>query len=292
MAIVLRWQVPDSTELAYDLVYIERATSQGGSYSVLTNQAISDNTYVDETGSSASWYRLRFYNSSTTNYSSYSSEMQGSTYIGYCSLNNVREICNLTTSDISDTDLYALITKATIKINSEINTRVTRERVLPIDLTRENEINGVNTVYYVQNWKGNYLGDRDNDGDVDIYDVKVYQVASDGTETQPAVSSVDADDCKITLDSAPSSGVELYLSYDYSPFSMDEPDQQIRLACAQLTAAFAFNKLQRGLSPDQTFGNTKFKRDMEAGNSYYKDYKESITNILSAMGDYSTAEVF
>jgi hypothetical protein len=210
--------------------------------------------------------------------------------MAYTTVAQIRRITNLTTSDISDADLTNLITDATAQLNSDINTRVVREKVVSIDLTRENKIDGSNTIYYVQNWKGKYIADMDDDGGIDTGDVIVYQVASDGTETKPTISAVDSDDGYITLSSAPSSGVNLYITYEWCFDDPDTPSPQIALACAFLTAAYAYEKINRGMSPQQVYGNVRFMRDMRAGNEYYQRYENQISKINSEMGDFAEAE--
>ena len=294
MPIIVRWQVPAATssETSFDLAYIYRATYEDGSYSNIANQAITDNTYSDESGDTTTWYKVRFYNSTSSNYSSYSDPMQGGTYIGYCSLNYVRDLCNITTDDISDTELYSLIAKATVVLNSDVNVQVVREKILSIDLTRENKIDGSNTTFYVQNWKGKFIADRNNDGDVTVSDIIVYQVSSDGTETTLSVSSITPNEGKFVLSSAPASSVTLYVTYDWAYYSESDPDEQIKLSCAYLTIAFGYEKINRGMSPQQVYGNVRFMRDMRAGNEYFKRYENQVIKINSEMGDYTEAEVF
>jgi len=211
--------------------------------------------------------------------------------MAYTDITAVRLLTNLTTNDISDANVTSIISYATTTLNAEINTDVIRERVLWLDNTRKNEINGVNTVYYTRNWYGKFLGDSDNDGDVDTSDVIVYQVASDGTETTLTVSAVDVDDNKITLSSAPN-GVKLYVTYNWC-YKNPSTDNNIKLATTYLTASLIYEKLNRGLSPEQVYGNVRFKRDMMAGNEYYKKYNQVISRINSkAAGEWAEAEVF
>ena len=186
MAIIVRWKVPSATssECDYDYTYVYRATSETGTYSNIANQVISDNTYCDEDGSVTSWYKIRFYDSNTTNYSAYSEVMQGGTFVGYCSMADFRAITNLTTSCISDADAYDLITMAAYQINGDLNTKVIRERVGYIDITRQNERDGSNTEYYVKKWEGKYLADFNNDSQVTTSDIIVYAVDGDGNETE------------------------------------------------------------------------------------------------------------
>lgn len=204
----------------------------------------------------------------------------------------VRLITNIVIADISDADVTSIITEATTQLNSDINTKIIRERIESIDLTRENKINGSNTTYYIKNWKDKYIGDLDNDGDVDTSDIIVYQVASDGTETTLTVSSIDADDGKFVLSSAPASGVRLYVTYVYALADVATPGADINLACALLTAAYCYEKINRGMSPQQVYGNVRFMRDMRAGNDYFKRYESQVSKINGEMGDYEEAEVF
>jgi len=274
MSILIRWDIGAATtsECDFDYSYIYRATSETGTYSNIANQLIADNTYCDEDGSTISWYKIRFYDSGTGNYSGYSDAMQGGTFIGYCSMADFRAVTNLTTSCISDADAYDLITMAAYQINGDVNTKVIRERVSYIDSTRENEINGTTTSFYVQNWKGKYLADFNNDSSVTIADVIVYAVDDNGVETTPAISSIDVDDCKITLSSAPSSDKKLYITYSWSMINESVPDRQLRMACAFLTAALAQAKINIGRAPQVSMGNIRLYRHMDAYEAFYSKY--------------------
>lgn len=211
--------------------------------------------------------------------------------MAYAATADIRLHTNLDTTDISDADVTSLIADLNSVINKDINTEVIRERVLPIDNTRKNEIDGTNTVYYVRNWRGRYIGDRDDDGGVDdTGDVIVYEVAADGTETQPTVSAVDSDQGKITMSSAPTSGVQLYITYVYS--YADPTGNSVKMAMVYLTAAMAYKKINQGMSPSQVYGNVRLMRDMQASSEYYKKYKEEIDKINAKVFVWTEAKVF
>ena len=286
MAIILRWSVPSevTSDTAFDKVYIYKS-STGSDYTELANQNISDNTYVDEDGSTTDWYKVRFYNSSTSKYSDYSDAMQGGSFVGYCSISDFRAITNLDTSCISDGDAYDLISMAAYQINGDINTKVFRERVEYIDNTRENDIDGSNTEFYVKNFKGKYLADFNNDSQVNVSDVIVYAVDSDGTESVLSVDSVDVDDCKITLSEAPTSDKTLYITYAWSYVDESLPDNQLRMACAFLTAALAQAKINIGRAPQMNLGNMRIYRDMDSYDAYYSKYLNIIRQINNRMID-------
>jgi len=210
----------------------------------------------------------------------------------YTTVANVRLLTNLEIADISDANITSIITQATYHLNADINTRVVREQALQIDNTRKNEINGTNTVYYVRNWRGRYIADMDNDGGIDIGDVIVYLVTSEGTETTATISAVDSDDGKITLSTAPSSGLRVYITYEWAYEDPSTPSKFIELACTLLTAAFCYEKLNRGMSPQQVYGNVRFMRDMRAGNEFFIRYRDMLAKINASMGDFTEAEVF
>ena len=282
MAIIVRWQVPAATEdeTEFDYAYIYRSTSEDGTYSNIANQAITDNTYSDEDGGITSWYKVRFYDSDTENWSSYSTAMKGGTFVGYCSMADFRAITNLGTSCISDSDAYDLITMAAYQINGDITTKVIRERIQYLDSTRENLIDSSNTEFYVKNWKGKYLADFNNDAQVTVADIIVYAVDGNGTETTPTVSSIDIDDGKITLSSAPTDK-KLYVTYAWSYVNQSTPDKQLRMACAFLTAALAQARINIGRAPQMSVGNLRIYRHMDAYEAFYKKYLGMLQQINS-----------
>jgi len=202
----------------------------------------------------------------------------------------VRLLSNLTTSDVSDADVASIITQATAQINSDLNIKITREPVYPIDKVRENLIDGSNTVYYTRNWFGVYLADTDNSGVVDTSDVIVYQVDANGNETTLTVSAVDDDDCKITLNSAPSSGVELYISYSYSYVRQGTVDARLKLATTFLTIAYCYAKINFGRPLSEQFGSTKLMRHMDSFKEYYDRYLDIIRQIQSIGGIVQSGE--
>jgi hypothetical protein len=210
--------------------------------------------------------------------------------MAYCTFTDVNLHTNITSSDVANADITSLIAEATAQVNSDINIKVIRERVTSIDRTRENQINGTNTIYYTQNWSGVYLGDLDDDGDVDTSDVIVRQVDSNGTETTLTVSAVDDDDMKITLSSAPSSGVELYIDYRYSRARQGTPEKNVKLATIFLTAAYCYAKINIGKAPSQAFGSSRLTRHMKSYNHFMERYKEVLDDINQLGGVVSSGE--
>lgn len=200
--------------------------------------------------------------------------------MAYAVFGDLNLLTNITSSDCSDANITSLIAEATAELNRLINVREVREPIDYIDYTRKNSIDSSNTTFYVKNWKGKYLADMDNDGDVDTSDIIVYQVDSNGTETTLTVSSVDHDDGKFVLSSAPTTGVRLYVTYEWCQKDVSTPDRLVKMACIFLTASYIYGKLNIGRSPDQSWGNKSIKRDMNSPN-YYRELAMKLVDQIN-----------
>jgi len=212
--------------------------------------------------------------------------------MAYCTYTNVRSITNLDTNDISDEDMTTVIGLATYQLNADINARIVRERIDYIDNTRKNQRNGSNKKYYIQKWKDRYIGDGNGDGTIDVTDITVYQVASDGTETELTVSSIDPDNCNFTLETAPSSEVRIYVTYEWAYISENTPAPLVKLACMYLSAAMAFARINIGKATSVSLGDTSFLRHMDSYKEFYNKYTEVISQINSNnLIDYGEAEI-
>jgi len=197
-------------------------------------------------------------------------------------VSDVRLISNITSSEVSDSNITSLISQATKEIMSKINIKVIRERIEYIDNTRENKIDGSNKTYYVKNWKGKYIGDLNLDGTIDTDDVIVYAVDSDGTETKATVSSVTFDEGKFVLSSAYNSSYELYVTYAYTFIDPSTPDPLLGLATAYLVSAYAYLKRDSGIDGSVKFGNVTISQKLSASyGEYYKKYEEIMRKLLS-----------
>lgn len=200
--------------------------------------------------------------------------------MAYCTYSDVNLLTNVSSSDISDADITSIISKATIELNRKINIHEIREPVYYLDDTRKNSIDSSNTTFYVKNWKGKFLADLDNDGDVDTSDIIVYQVDSQGTETTLTVSSITHNEGKFVLSSAPASGVRLYVTYDWAYKDVSTPDNLVKLACVFLTASYCYGKLNIGRSPRLRIGNKSIERDMDSPD-YYRKLAYSLINDIN-----------
>ena len=201
----------------------------------------------------------------------------------YTTTNFIRSKTGYSTTDISDTDLNNIISEATAEINSKINTKLTREKVEYIDVTRQNKIDGSNKTFYVKNSFNNYFGDTDDSGDVDTDDITVYIEDNENNLTEATVSSIDIDGL-FTLSSIPSSAttVAIYVSYTYTFYNVNTPDTLIQLLATYLAASYAVLSVEHGLPSSEKFGNITISYSNTAGsyNKFISKYKELLGTVL------------
>lgn len=164
-------------------------------------------------------------------------------FTGYCTIDDVRASSGLTTDDITDSDLLGIVQLSTAQLNKDVNKIRIEEKVETIDNYRQNDIDGSNTVFYVQNCYGWYLADLDSDGTVGTSDVHVYGYSSQ-TRTELAVGSVDASRGmgKVTLSSAPGGLDKMTITHALSPVHYQDP--LLKQACIQLCTALAYTGIE------------------------------------------------
>lgn len=201
----------------------------------------------------------------------------------YCTAQDIRNLTGLSSTDVSDASLGILIDYATAEVNECISVLETREKIEYIDETRENDINGTNTTFYVSKWNGHYLCDTGNDGDVNTDDITVYKKASDGTESNVTVSTITPSSCSFTLESAPESSSTLYVTYTHSRVSVDPPHTLVKLATIYRAASIAYTKLDATKVNRFSVGKVSVTRGHEAYDNYYNQYRECINKINKDM---------
>lgn len=277
IAVIIKWDLPDTSEVTFDKTYIYRSTSETGSYSDLANQVIADNTYTDMEGSTSNWYKVRFYDSDNTIWSAYSEPTQGGSDYGYCSPDDVYNITPLSTSDVSYTEVSKLLVMATARLNSEINVRIQDEKVGHINREKENTQDSSNTTFYTKSFP---IGDLDNDGEIGTGDIEAYSIDSEGTRTTLTVSSIDTSTIgKFSLSAAPSSSVDIYLTYAYVPLDAETPHPLILQACAFLVAAMSTTKIGSDNFKTLSLGRMRFSKFSPEYTLYMDRYYELVDMI-------------
>jgi len=279
MGIILRWTLPDSAEATYDKTYIYRSTTETGTYTEITNQDITDNTYFDIDGSSSSWYKVRFYDTTETTWSLYSDPIQGGKFNGYCKIEDVRQFSStMTSSNITDTQIFEFIKFATAQINAEILIEHKDELVTYISSDKENKIDGSNTTYYIRH---PYLGDYNDDGIIDEDDIYVYSINAQGDRTEYTVDSItDIYHGQFELTTAPGNGEKLFFTYKTSPVKLyPTVNYNIRKAAIYLSLSMAHTRL----SPQQIKSFKVNKVSVTGSNSpamhFENKYRQYLTQI-------------
>jgi len=105
--------------------------------------------------------------------------------LSFCSVEKIRLVSGLESNHVSDRELAELRDRvATPELNKDVLQKVENEEFHRISEEKENEIDGENTRFYLQEPHYNELkvGDRNNDGEVDIKDVDLFLI-DDGVRT-------------------------------------------------------------------------------------------------------------
>lgn len=188
--------------------------------------------------------------------------------------------------NFTDSQLNSKIVRESTKINNALNTQVVREIICYINNFKTNKINGTNTTFYVRNWYGKWFSDTDDDGEVTITDVKVVSRATDGTETELTVSSIDNDNMGFTLSSAPDSDVKLFVTYDYSYFDMQTPNQNIKEVARYMCLSSVYFDLEFDLiGTSQKAGSISISGlDKNTKTHKYKNKADSLMSWLKGFG--------
>jgi len=276
IGVLLKWRSIDS-EATYDKARVWRSATRDSGYALVATQDIADQSYYDQNGTTSSWYKIDFYQTSNSAASALSDPIQGGTFKGYCTVEDVRNMTNLTTNDLTDTQLCVLIEYCGAQLNEDMNVYLEEEEVWEINNTKTNKIDGTNATYYTKKYP---IGDSNNDMAVDTTDIEVYQYLSDGTKQQLTVSSITPNTGMFVLSIAPASSiVKITVTYKYCQLSVSDPNTLVKMACALLTAAWAYTKINVGKAPRWRMGSTQIWRDMDSFGNYYKKYLQILTQI-------------
>lgn len=276
MGNLIKWKKIDS-EATFDLARIYRATSESGTYALLTTQTISDVSYYDPDGVAGSWYKIDFYDTTNVVASDLSDAFQADTFRGYCTVEDIRNMTNITSSDLTDTQICNLITYAGIQLNADMQVYEEEEDIAYISTAKSNKIDGSNTTFYTQNFP---IGDLNDDMKVTIADTEVFQYDSDGTRTELTVSTITPDEGKFVLESAPAGTItRITVTYKWAQRSVTTPDPLIKQAVISLISFLAYRKINIGKSPRWRMGMTQIWRDVGAHDQYYKDYNRMLTRL-------------
>ena len=198
--------------------------------------------------------------------------------MAYCAVSDIRNITNLTTSEISDTEIQNLIDYATYQINADIGV------TLYVKLNDTNYISGdfdgSNATF---TFKFSPIGDLNNDGTVDVNDIEVWRKLTTEdhyTKMSNAISSIDDHEMgKFTFASAPSLDYDYVLKYVWFPIPFNH--DLIKKACAELTAYLCFLKLNLKDIESYRIGKVQVSKTARHPGlvSFYDRYQETLGRI-------------
>jgi len=147
----------------------------------------------------------------------------------YCSVNKVRSVSGLDSSDIGDERLRELRDEvATPELNEDVVQKIQDEKLnVQISGEKENGIDGSNKTFYLRGLHKNelQLGDLNDDGNVTVDDVEVYQIdLDDNRVTSLNVTLQDREIGKLKVEDSSNNALEegnLFSTYVMSPADMD-----------------------------------------------------------------------
>ena len=158
----------------------------------------------------------------------------------------IKQISDLTDSDISDQLVEQLASFAWSDLMSRIQKREVKEKVQYIDRWRLNTIDGTNTTFYTQNSYYRYMGDLNLDMALTIDDVEVWEYKNDSTISQMTLATISTNGY-FTTTVAPAAGSEVFITYSHLPISFSPTiDIRIRNALAFVTTSLCYGKLDPG----------------------------------------------
>ncbi len=205
--------------------------------------------------------------------------------MAYITLSKLKEYLGSNSTEFEDSELEEIIEEVNSEINQQLNVYIFREYVTYINETRENTIDGSNTIFYTKNYLGKYFGDSNGDGLITTADIKVYSVDSNGTETNLTVSSIDDTKMSITLSSAPDS-VGLYIDYSFSYYDMNTPDKRIARLAKYLSLSYCYYELEFDLiGTSVRMGNISYSGiNTNSKTAKYKNKYEDLLKDLKVYG--------
>jgi len=219
--------------------------------------------------------------------------------VTYCSVQQVRLLSGLDSSDITDEDIRELRDRvATAEMNEDINQTVEAERIdREISDEKQNDIDGENTEFYLREVHRNdlFVGDSNNDGVVDREDLDVYFIDQDDNRVDDLqIELRDIDTGEFELTRADGSALDtpnvtkIFANYKISPvnqdgfgedFSSEGPDRLIETACAQLTASYSFTNIEASKLKDFSIGDVSINTQSEGASIMRQRYMETLRRI-------------
>ena len=206
----------------------------------------------------------------------------------YCDVNFIRTVSGLESEMIKDKNIRDLRDRvATPEMNDDLNYYVTPEQVGRIDSEKTNKIDDDNTTFYLKEVHQNhkFVGDSNDDGEVTDDDVSGYFVDGDSERHDVLITLVDAETGELTVtdvngDPIPKSS-KLYITYAVAPINQQEPHSMIKVACAQLTAAYSFTNIEATKLQSFSIGDVNISKQSRGYEMMKEQYNETVQRIIA-----------
>jgi len=202
----------------------------------------------------------------------------------YCDIQKIRLIAGLGSDRISDSELRDFRDDVAIpKINEELNTIIMDEEVEYISTDKENNIDGSNKTFYAREVDAEYkfIGDFNDDGEVDDSDVEAFQV-DDDTRTDLNVTLVDHETGELSIEKPNGDAVkdgDIFLNYSVAPADEQTPSKMVEIACAQLTGMFGHSSIDIENFNEFSIGSVTVNDSDSSASDLFSDYQKTLIQI-------------
>lgn len=148
----------------------------------------------------------------------------------------IRSVCGISTTELSDDELSALMSIGVIAFNQECNIEVGGGNN-EYELLTPSDDDDTETVFFTKHFP---IADMDGDASVSASaDVLVYDDDKQGTPSALTVSAIDAKAGKITLSAAASGDV--YAKYHWCPYAADS--NEVKMAFTWYISMMVWDRL-------------------------------------------------
>ncbi len=274
-------------KLDYDQVKIYKATSQTGSYSLLTTIPLDYQSspgitsYIDNVGLTTDWYKTSYYNSSNGYSSSLSNAVQGLGELKYLTVEEFRMRTGITVDEIDTIVLDNILYESSKDVRKKCYAKIENEYVTPKTIN--------NQVRYFLEYS--YLADYNLDMQITKDDLLVEEVSSDGNTINDITEHVTVINDTlgyIVLDTGyPTSGYRVRASYHYTNYKLEDciEDLQNLTKFYGLIRILTFNMTgahSRGIS-SQSLGGLTINRNIDTFEGLLKRYTEERDLLLERL---------
>jgi len=286
-------------KLVFNQMKIYKKTISAPDYTLLTTATISYNhpqgltLYTDTIGINTDLYKVKYFNSVTSDESDLSSAFSGGDVEAgsvYLSISEFRNMTGVSDTEVNDGILNELLARSTRDLK---RSAFAWGREQLIEKTTYNS----DSRYYFpfSNYKsGNMLGyltDWNLDGNVNTSDITVYEMNSNNfirndITTQVSVLSTDLGYFKLNTGYPTDSGYKVYVTYAWMNFDITQDDTQFDVKRYLMHKTMCYivewyrNQIRRGITK-QTLGGLTVEKNLFAWTTLYDYHSEKANEFIN-----------